>query len=610
MDRRTLIFVILLAVVFFTYQSWLGKHMQATRPAPPPAQIAVGSRPGDSLRAVPPGGAAPAAASPAAVSPAAPATPGQAGSSLLPLGLASDTAERRVVIETPLYRAAFSSLGARLVSIELKHFVAAHGASAKNGRPLIVPRDREAPPGDRVVLDGGPLFGIDLGSGAGLHPLDRVSYAVDDSVDASGAVRALTFTYQDSAGVLLRQTWRVRPETYALDLAVEMHGIPDAWRVTDYSLATRNWPAFTETDRKTDLRYQRTVSLVGKNLRRDPPHGLLKGAKEYTGAAEWAGVQSRYFQVVVAVDQGVARGVSASAVELPLTTREAGLIDPNERPVKTIGTSRLVMALPTTDRPVQRFLFYAGPSDMRLLPRLGHDLTKVVDLGWSWLRPISELLMRLLDWIYLAVRNYGLAILVLAVLARLALHPLNASSLRSMRAMQRLAPEIERLKQKYKSDAQAMNTAMMALYKENKVNPLGGCLPVVLQFPIMFALYQVLLNAIELRQAPFVSYITDLSAPDQLFAVAGFPIRLLPFLMAASGLLLTRLTPSNPQQAPTAYMMNLFMPVILYNLPSGLMFYWVVLNLMTALSQWWVLRQDDDVAVVVPAEVEKKKKKG
>jgi len=151
---------------------------------------------------------------------------------------------------------------------------------------------------------------------------------------------------------------------------------------------------------------------------------------------------------------------------------------------------------------------------------------------------------------------------------------------------------------------------MMALYKENKVNPLGGCLPVVLQFPIMFALYQVLLNAIELRQAPFVSYITDLSAPDQLFAVAGFPIRLLPFLMAASGLLLTRLTPSNPQQAPTAYMMNLFMPVILYNLPSGLMFYWVVLNLMTALSQWWVLRQDDDVAVVVPAEVEKKKKKG
>jgi YidC/Oxa1 family membrane protein insertase len=148
-----------------------------------------------------------------------------------------------------------------------------------------------------------------------------------------------------------------------------------------------------------------------------------------------------------------------------------------------------------------------------------------------------------------------------------------------------------------------MNTALMALYKENKVNPAGGCLPMLLQMPILMALYQVLLNAIELRQAPFVGWIDDLSAPDLLFSLnygaGSFPVRLLPLLMAGSGLLLQRFTPTNPQQAPTQYMMNIFMVVLFYNLPSGLVFYWTVLNLANALQQWMVLRQDSSAEVVV-----------
>jgi len=246
------------------------------------------------------------------------------------------------------------------------------------------------------------------------------------------------------------------------------------------------------------------------------------------------------------------------------------------------------------------------------LARLGHHLTRAVDLGWNWMRPISEILLHLLDWVFVVVRNYGLAILVLALLVRILLHPLNASSMKSMRAMQRLQPEVERLREKYKKDAQAMNTALMALYKENKVNPAGGCLPLLLQMPILMALYQVLLNAIELRQAPFIAWITDLSAPDMLFAVAGFPIRLLPLLMAGSGFLLQKFTPTNPQQAPTAYMMNLFMLFIFYNLPSGLVFYWTVMNLASAVQQWMVLRSDDagSMAVVVEEPRRGKKRNG
>jgi YidC/Oxa1 family membrane protein insertase len=173
--------------------------------------------------------------------------------------------------------------------------------------------------------------------------------------------------------------------------------------------------------------------------------------------------------------------------------------------------------------------------------------------------------------------------------------------MRSMRAMQRLQPELERIKEKYKNDANAMNAAVMALYKEHKVNPAGGCLPMLLQMPLFVALYQVLFNAIELRLAPFVAWMQDLSAPDLLFSIGPIPVRLLPLLMAASGILSQRVTPTDPRQLPTMYMMNVMMLVFFYNLPSGLVLYWTVMNLLTALQQWMVLRQDAVAPAPAPA---------
>lgn len=169
-----------------------------------------------------------------------------------------------------------------------------------------------------------------------------------------------------------------------------------------------------------------------------------------------------------------------------------------------------------------------------------------------------------------------------------------------MRSMQKLQPEMERLRAKYKNDSQALNTAIMALYRDNKVNPAGGCLPMLLQMPLFLALYSVLANAIELRQAPFVGWIHDLSAPDVLFEVAGFPIRLLPILMAGTGALSQYFTPTDPRQANTMMIMNLVMVVLFYGLPSGLVLYWTVMNLLTALQQWMVLR-DDGPAAPAPA---------
>ena len=594
MDRRTVLAVALCLIVLIGWPLMLrvtGLDRYVRQPkAPPPAAVdttGVAAPP-----ATPPAleTARPAAPPTAAAPPASPAAP---------VATARVEAERTIDVETPLYRATFSSRGARLVSIELKHYVSSLGATARTpeGRHRLRTRksDEPVPPGDRVVLAGGPSLALDLGSDGTRRALDDVVYAVSESLDASGAVRVLTFTATAEGGPSIRQTWRVRPDDYAFDLEVQLGGIPAAWRVADYTITSRSWPLLHESAWEDEERSLRATSLVGTNLHREATSGLRKAPKRFEGNAEWAAVQTRYFMGAVAVEDGAARGVVSSTTARPLTPDQRALRPQARRTEQDVAVNTLVMGLPGETDPVDRFLVYFGPNEYSRVSGLGHDLHRLVDLGWTWILPFSKGLLVLLVWLHGLLKNYGLAIIVVATLVRVVLHPLNMVSMKSMRNMQRLQPEMERLRAKYKNDPQALNTAVMALYKENKVNPAGGCLPMLLQMPLFLALYSVLYNAIQLRQAPFVGWIDDLSAPDMLFNVAGVPIRLLPILMTLSGLLTQKLTPTDPRQASTMYLMNVLMLVFFYNLPSGLVLYWTVMNLLTALQQWLVLREDGGV---------------
>ncbi len=513
------------------------------------------------------------------------------------------TVEKTLSIETPLYHATFSTTGARLVSLELKRFASAHGVSSASGKKVPIHRDGEVPPGDRVVLAGGPLFALDLGSGTNRVSLADFPYAVSDSQDASGQVRMLSFVAQDSTGLYVRQTYRVRPEDYALDYEVELRNVPDALRVSDYSLTTRSWPILTEKDLTADLHAVRASSLVGTNLHRENAGSLIKKPRAFEGNAAWAAVHSRYFLSAIVVAEGTSRSTIGTGSRRALTPDELKQMKPGSANEQEVAENSLVMGIPSNSHPVNRFVLYMGPADYFRLAALKVHLERAVDMGWVWIVPFSSMLLKLLNLIYGVVQNYGVAILALATLVRVLLHPLNMMSMKSMRELQKLQPEIERMKVKYKNDAAAMNTGMMALYKEHKVNPAGGCLPMLLQMPLFVALYQVLYNAIDLRRAPFVGWMDDLSAPDLLFNVAGFPIRLLPILMLGSGLLSQLLTPTDPRQKPTMYMMNVMMLVFFYNLPSGLVLYWTIMNLLTALQQWMVLRSDGPTQLTVPVPV-------
>ncbi len=600
MDRKTVIAValcvlILIAYPFILKQFGLDHYLRPTTP-PPPAAVDTTTAPapaataGDTVsREAPRAGTAPVPAR----------APGFGALPLRPLGAALERAYR---IETPLYHAEFTNRGARLLSVELLHYASAHGASSRDGKAVRPPQGEPVPAGDRVVLAGGPSFALDLGSGSARLPLDDLVYAVTESLDAAGQVRVLTFTADDSSGMRVRQTWRVRPDSYALDYEVEFQRVPPAWRVSDYSLVTRSWPLFNEADLSGDAHGLRATSLVGTNIHREQTGGLRKGTKRFEGDAHWAAVQTRYFMGAVVAREATPRAAEARVALRPLTPEQRALLPANAPPEQEMAVSALVVGLPGETRPTHRFLVYFGPNEYFRVAQLGVELERIVDLGWSWISPFSRVLLRVLVWLEGLVRNYGIAIIVLATLVRVLLHPLNMMSLKSMRAMQKLQPEMVRLKEKYKNDAPALNTAVMALYKEHKVNPAGGCLPMLLQMPLFFALYSVLFNAIELRQAPFVGWMHDLSAPDKLFEVAGFPIRLLPLLMAGSGFLTQKLTPTDPRQASTMYLMNAVMVVFFYNLPSGLVLYWTVMNLLTAFQQWLALRDDSPASGAVVVE--------
>jgi len=586
MDRKTLIAVALCLVVFLAYPFilklvGLDQFMRPTARPPSPADS------GRSVATEIAPGRAPQADATAPVT----ETSGTSATTDTALGFASRAPERVVEVETPLYRARFTSNGARLLDVELKQYASANGRSAKGKRTGHKP-GQILPEVERVKLDGGPAFGLDLGSGDSRRALDAVVYDVAESLDVSGAVRALSFTARDPAGSLVRQTYRIRPDQYAVDLEIEIRDVPLEWRVSDYTLTARSWSLSHENDPLDEERSLKATSLVGTNLHREGVGGLRKAPKVFDGSVAWVAVQTRYFAGAVAITEGTARSAVAAVASRSLSPAQLAALGPEAKPVQDVAVSSLVVSLPGGSAPVNRFVVYFGPNEYFGLAKLGRGLERIVDLGWSWITPFSKLLLQLLIWLYGLVRNYGIAIIVLATLVRVLFHPLSMMSIKSMRAMQKVQPEVERIRGKYKNDPQAMNAAMMAIYKENKVNPAGGCLPMLAQMPLFIALYSVLFNAIELRQAPFVGWMTDLSAPDVLFQVAGFPVRLLPLLMAGSGLIQQKVTPTDPRQASTYYFMNVLMVVFFYNLPSGLVLYWTVMNLLTALQQWIALRED------------------
>jgi len=225
---------------------------------------------------------------------------------------------------------------------------------------------------------------------------------------------------------------------------------------------------------------------------------------------------------------------------------------------------------------------YVGPQDQDNLSELSSGLNLTVDYGW--LTIIASPLFRVLKWINEYVSNWGWSIVVLTILIKLIFYPLSAASYKSMAKMRVVAPKLQKLKELYGSDKQRMQQEMMSLYKKEQINPLGGCLPILVQIPVFIALYWVLLASVELRYAPFILWIDDLSAKD--------PFYVLPILMGLSMIIQTRLnpTPPDPVQAKIMKIMPIVFSVFFFFFPAGLVLYWLANNILSIAQQWRITR--------------------
>lgn len=254
-----------------------------------------------------------------------------------------------------------------------------------------------------------------------------------------------------------------------------------------------------------------------------------------------------------------------------------------------VGVKSKLDALAIGQEKVETFKLFVGPQEERVLENVAPGLELVKDYGW--LTILAKPIFWLLEKIHGLVNNWGWAIILLTVFIKLVFFPLSAASYKSMARMKEVQPRLLEMKERFKGEPQKLNQAMMEMYRKEKINPLGGCFPVLIQIPVFIALYWVLLASVEMRAAPWLGWIQDLSKPDTLFGVwFGAPIGLLPILMAISMFVQTKLnpTPPDPVQAKLMMLMPIVFSFMFFFFPAGLVLYWVVNNILSIAQQWQI----------------------
>ena len=288
----------------------------------------------------------------------------------------------------------------------------------------------------------------------------------------------------------------------------------------------------------------------------------------------WAGIIQHYFVVA---------WVPAANTTREFFTRKV------DNGLYSVGAIQPLSALEPGDRRTTESVLYVGPQDQHMLEKLSPGLDLVVDYGW--LTVIAKPLYWLLETLHGVVGNWGWAIVLLTIVVKLAFFPLQAASYRSMAKMKQVTPKMTALRDRFGDDRVKLNQAMMELYKTEKVNPMAGCLPIVVQIPVFISLYWVLLASVEMRDAPWIGWIQDLATPD--------PYYVLPIIMAATMFLQTRLnpTPPDPVQAKVMMFMPLIFSVMFFFFPAGLVLYWLVNNIFSIAQQWFITYQTEQAAL-------------
>jgi YidC/Oxa1 family membrane protein insertase len=448
-----------------------------------------------------------------------------------------------VTVETDVFRATVASTGARVADMELKAY-----------RRTVDPESEAldlVQPGD--VLPGTIQLGPKASDAGVSYQPDRQELVLHGADHGE-----IVFSGDTPDGVHLEKRYRFSGDEYVFDVTIAATGRPPS-----PTLGIVLTPPHSDGTARAGT--QTAIALANGRLVEKPIQALQKEPVPVE-APTWAGFAAQYFMSVAI---------------------------PHEEPAAAVLTMGDGTPIVRVDAPVvagrATFSLYAGPKERETLARAGHALDRALDFGWFWFVAIP--LLYALHVLYRLTGNYGVAIIVLTAAVKVATAPLTRTTFRNMREMQKIQPQMAKLRERFKDDQTALQKEMMELYRRHRVNPFSGCLPMLLQLPIFVGLYNALSHAIELRHAPFALWINDLSAPDRLH-VAGVGVPVLTLLMGASMFLQQWLTPQ--QGDPAQQRMMMFMPLVFtfmfINFPAGLVLYWLVNNVLTIGQQYLMMR--------------------
>lgn len=469
---------------------------------------------------------------------------------------------KKISVETDLYTAIISEAGGTIKSFVLKEHTETSAADS---------------PGKQLV-ENSPQLGYPLRFSWGtVIPPEMYFQLEKNTVSFADGKGELRMSAIAPSGLKVEKQFVFHKDSYLMDLAItvsnptaqSLQGIPQLSQV--------NVP-FQESTAFNRFLFNGPVAFHNNELKEFKAKEFEDGPKTIQGVFDWVAYEGTYFMCAIIPES---------------KSQSSFTMQGNEDYAYTQLTGGLDTVAPGQSIAYNYRLFY-GPKKLSLLKKTGYNLDKSIDFGWFDI--IAKPTLALLNFFYSYVNNYGIAIILVTIIFKALFWPITQKGLKSMKNMQKLQPKMVKLKEKYKDDPTAMNREVMNLYKTYKVNPLGGCLPMVMQIPVFFALYKVLLLCIELRHAPFMLWISDLSAPDRLWIgfdipyVGGLPV--LTLLMGASMFLQQKMTPTtaDPTQAKIMMMLPVVFTFMFVNFASGLVLYWFTNNLLSIFQQQMINR--------------------
>ncbi|OGR22180.1 MAG: hypothetical protein A2277_12855 [Desulfobacterales bacterium RIFOXYA12_FULL_46_15] len=482
---------------------------------------------------------------------------------------------RTIAISTPLYHIAVSEAGAAVKSFELKNYYQTN----QKDSPLkqLVPKE---------LNEGVLSFDLERQSVPGLKNAVYTAKTDDAEINVSQGEKNLEFIFETPEGIVVKKIFTFKADSYLIDCDIIFQNGSDA-TLNDTLVVSIPGIYNEEVKTRSKFAFEGPSAFIGNEFTEINPDDI-KEKNTYIGKIDWAGYSERYFFTALMPKQK--DGGSPADAKLFLSYD-------NDRVI-----SHYIRKMEPLDKGLQgkySFVFYMGPKSHKVLSKYDNSLKEAVNFGFF--NVIAKPLLIGMNFIHDMIPNYGVAIILLTIIIKLAFWPLGTKSYKSMNEMKKIQPLMMELREKYKDDKQKMNQEVMGLYKTYKVNPASGCLPMLVQMPIFFALYRMLYQAIELRHAPFFGWMTDLAAPERLFhfnfsipfmdAPHGIPV--LTLLMGASFLLQQKMSPAtgDPMQAKMMMLMPLIMTVLFINFPAGLVLYMFVNNIISMGQQYYIQKK-------------------